>query len=1405
MTTREVSILCVASSKRFANNIRTSLSHEYTIEKWKWFRTIPLSSNISYLPDVIVLLHDKKEPWERIQDFGKQWESSIRLLIVQRPSQPLSRTKAFDRVLSVSEVINMQQVIAPLFSLRKKRLRKKIDLKHRSHGYHLYTYSGKKYRFQDGNTKAEKLLGLSTKESIGRSLHEVLEPHVPKSIVQTIVRFSQGTGTTELVGGTFEINGKTITIGAQKIDHFHLLLWFTEDVSVPVKTKTIVTPDSKTYFRQLPGEETVEVLKERVQHYEELFSKTFLTTPDAVNINRLSDGLYIAINEGFTALTGYTWNDVNGKTSLELNIWVNPDDRKRIVEQLLTERKVKEYEARFRMKDGSIRYGIMSASVVTINGEQCILSITRDVTDRKLIENRYRSLFESSPDPIVVFDEDFIICDINQRAFDAWGNERKDYFIGKSVLDFLAPEDRERALLNNNALRQTTVPHTTTYTLVRSDQVRVTCEVSISHYPQEPGKKRQFIAILRDITSNLRIQKEVQMLAHALKSIQESVVIVDTTGMILYVNEQFEQTYGYHASEIQSQHYNTFIYPGIVDEVEVAFEQCRKDGEWRGEQIHRKKDGTLFHVQSALYCVYNDTQNISAFVNIIQDLTKERKTEEILRKIVRGTSTTVGVEFFKSFAYHLASTLMVNTVIVGSIETQNACEVRQIAYWNGQQESQVLSIPIDCDDVGTLMQAKQEFLTAHEIPSSIGQVLFPDRNLSICGIILLRSAEKKVIGLIVLADSQRREFSRQEIAVLKIFAARAAAELQRLRAEDEWKKLLLAVEYNPVAIAIVTREHRIEYVNPQFTAMTGYSLNELKNQRIYEIPFEQASHIRALLVTKEGEQGEDIVVTKHERREVTTYVRSIPIYDATKAVSHYVILIEDISYRKRIEDRLRYSEERLREIFENDITGNYVCLIDGRIVDCNLAFMTMFGFPSHEEACRYSVHELYTNPSTFYTIVRKLQAKEKIIQQEYEMRRRDGKVVYVIQNILGIYNDDGTLKEMLGYIFDMTEQHRLELQARQSQKMELIGTLAGGIAHDFNNILNNIIGFSTQVRKHVHEPERIIKYCNSIEKSASRGAQIASQLLQFSRLKDAEVESVDIESILQEIASLVRETFPKTIILQEEIKESLHTVRGDRGALYEVFLNLCINARDAMPDGGTLTIRAYNGIVGVDTNPEWFTIDVNECVCIEVSDTGVGISENDLPKIFEPFYTTKEKGRGTGLGLSIAYNAVKNSGGSIIVESTLHKGTTFKVYLPAMNETPSEQPEEKNQMTRANGEKILLVDDEEAMLILGKEILEERGFRVLTAKNGAEAVELYAQEWQNIDLVILDLIMPLKDGGQAYLEMKEINPNIKAIFCSGFTSSKIISQLLEHEHLSAIQKPFRDEELIALVFKVLSA
>ncbi len=397
-----------------------------------------------------------------------------------------------------------------------------------------------------------------------------------------------------------------------------------------------------------------------------------------------------------------------------------------------------------------------------------------------------------------------------------------------------------------------------------------------------------------------------------------------------------------------------------------------------------------------------------------------------------------------------------------------------------------------------------------------------------------------------------------------------------------------------------------------------------------------------------------------------------------------------------------------------------------------------------------------------------------------------------------------TGKKLLTVIMrDVSERNRMEAQLRQAQKMESIGTLASGIAHDFNNVLNNVLGFAGQLKKHIQDQAKVQKYVDTNERSAHRGAELSSQLLSFARTSGHHTVPTDLGQIVREVLTSCRETFPASMTIEDRLEPALAPVLGDRGELYQVVLNLCVNARDAMQTkGGTgvLRVSARNVVVGHDVSPPLFAAPGDQCVELVVADTGCGIPEEIRSKIFDPFFTTKERGQGTGLGLAIVYNIVHSHHGTISLESEPGEGTCFHLYFPAIQRQAPPDPPAPGPARR-----ILLVDDEPAMQELGKELLEDEGYQVLVATNGREAIDIYRTRSGEIDLVVLDLVMPGMDGGQVYVEMKKINPSIKAFFCTGYISDHIIAGLLEAENLRAISKPFRPDQFLETVREVMGA
>ncbi len=518
-------------------------------------------------------------------------------------------------------------------------------------------------------------------------------------------------------------------------------------------------------------------------------------------------------------------------------------------------------------------------------------------------------------------------------------------------------------------------------------------------------------------------------------------------------------------------------------------------------------------------------------------------------------------------------------------------------------------------------------------------------------------------------------------------------------------------------------------------------------------------------------------------------------------------VFQDITERKRTETALRHSEERFTKAFRTSSDAIAISRVeDGTLVEINQGFTEQTGYARTEVIGRSDGDlGVWADPAQREQFVRELTARGDVKNFEAGFRVKTGEIRSGLISARPIEIDGE--RYMLTITRDITDRLMLEQQLNQAQKMEGIGTLASSIAHDFNNILNNILGFTMQLMKHASEPAKVQRYCQTIEKSAVRGAELSAQLLSFARKTRRENSPVDVAALVDEMAALCTETFPPAVTVRKIVEDGLPHVVGDRNELYQVLLNLCVNARDSMAGDGRegghiLTIEAVAADAGGTVSPRLLQAHGERSVELRVSDTGCGIPVEIRDRIFEPFFTTKERGKGTGLGLSVAYNVVRNHRGTILVESEVGQGSTFRIFLPPV---PGESPRgaDKGGSTKRQ-EGVLIVDDEVVMLDLGRELLEEQGYKVFTAPGGPAALELYTNNRNDIDIVVLDLVMPGMDGGQLYLELKKLNPAIKAFFCTGYMADRVITELLAEEDLKAIQKPVTPELFIRTIREVLA-
>ncbi len=518
-------------------------------------------------------------------------------------------------------------------------------------------------------------------------------------------------------------------------------------------------------------------------------------------------------------------------------------------------------------------------------------------------------------------------------------------------------------------------------------------------------------------------------------------------------------------------------------------------------------------------------------------------------------------------------------------------------------------------------------------------------------------------------------------------------------------------------------------------------------------------------------------------------------------------IVRDVTERERLRRDLQLSEERYRSLVENTLDGYFICEIpSGRFIFLNQRSCDIYGY-TMKEGLALTVWDVMV-PADHSRIRNRIQKRIEGERSESERRvytgvRKDGST-FRVEISTSLVDYQGKIS-VQGVIKDITEQERLELQLRQAQKMEAIGTLAGGIAHDFNNLLQAILGY-TQILtmgKEEDDPER--SKLEQIEKSAMRASELTQQLLAFSRKVESRLRPVDLNLEVRQVRKLLKRTIPKMIIIELHLQDDLMVVNADPAQIEQVIMNLAVNARDAMPEGGKIVIETENVFLDTQYCKTHPGAVPGEYVCLSFTDTGHGMKTEAVEHIFEPFYTTKEVGKGTGLGLSMVYGIVKSHGGYIMCYSEPGEGTTFKIYLPAVENKNREEEKEKKEEEELPGgtETILLVDDEELLRDIGKEILEDFGYAVLTAPDGETALELYKNRKGDISLIILDLMMPGMGGKQCLEQILAMAPEAKVVIASGYSVNGPTKAALEVGARGFIKKPFELKQMLKVVREVL--
>lgn len=990
-------------------------------------------------------------------------------------------------------------------------------------------------------------------------------------------------------------------------------------------------------------------------------------------------------------------------------------------------------------------------------------------------EELLRLLIDNLGDITAILAPDQTIRYVNPAVKEILGYTGKQ-MIGKNALNFVHPDDVSKVLASFSSLAQK-AGQTAAF------RHRLRHKDGTWHRFESRGRSLldnagELFIVLIATEAPAAAQTELDLdeqedRFHALIDHSHEVIgIVSLDGTIIYKSPSLASVMGYEPSEVVGRNCFEFFHP---EEREALRQGLSRIIENPGasqvtELRYRHKSGAWRWIEARVSNLL-DHPSVNGIVINYRDITDQRHTGEILRKSEAKLWSVL--ETVPDFIAQISSD--------GTIEFINRV-------FPGIGLEKLIGAKI------------YEFLRPHEYDrtrAAIQKILSTGEpeEIEVASNIL---GEKPLYYACRLAPVKDRESVNALIVVARDITEHKKAEEELRLKKTYFEQLFCNI---PLGVAMIDAQDRIIDINKAFSDIFLYSPEEVKGRRINEVvvPHDMVSEGEHLSITTH--EGETATAETRRRRKdgslVDVRILGVPIITGGTLVGIYGIY-EDISKRKLSEEELKQSEHNYRTFFEEDLTGDFTATIDGRLLSSNPAFRRIFGFRSPGEALGCNLRTFFHSAGGFEALMSKVQREKKLEYQEIELLHPDGRTLFLVANLTGKFDTRGNLSEIKGYLFDDTKRRELEMQLIQAQKLESLGTLAGGIAHDFNNILAIVMGHSTLLDKYRREPQKTDLSIDAIRKATKRGASLVRQLLTFARKSEAYFESVNVNDVVKEITKLLNETLTKTIAVTTHPALDLPLITADATQIHQVLLNLCVNARDAMPKGGELSITT--GVTPAEELIIRFPkTTAREYVRIDVSDTGTGMDQATLSRIFEPFFTTKKPGAGTGLGLAVVFGIIETHQGYIDVESEPGRGTTFHLYFPVGKRAPEEAEEEGGGPEAAQGgtETILVVEDEEMLRDLVNTTLTSNGYSVLLAVDGQEAIDVYVRHQEKIAVVLTDVGLPKLSGDEVFKRLKQINPYVKIVLASGFIDADLRSELTGEGAKYFIQKPYQANEILS--------
>jgi two-component system cell cycle sensor histidine kinase/response regulator CckA len=1035
-------------------------------------------------------------------------------------------------------------------------------------------------------------------------------------------------------------------------------------------------------------------------------------------------------------------------------------------------------------EDGDAHFEARYAPV----GPDLCISIVREITARKRMdealrcsEQRFRSLFDHAAVGVGIVALDGRFAEVNPCLAAILGYTRGE-LCARTVFDVTPREDwsSERETVRARLAGDDSFSFDKRY--LRKDGATVWAHLSGTLVRRPGGEPDYVVAVVEDIgerkEAETRLRRSEERLARALEGSEQGLWDANLATGRVYVDDRVLRNYGFEpgTAVADPELLRARIHPDDVAQVmaRVAAHLRGDEDAYRVEFRVADGQGGWRWLQDRAKVMERDAAGAPLRMAGTQaDVTDRRKVDEARIRLTRILEATTDLVATADAGGRL---LHVNTAgrrMLG-VAPEHDVAGKPLAAW--------------------LAPEAAEAFERLAVPAALRDGSWNGETT-----LLTRSGRRVPVSLVLLAHRG----GDGEVSFLSTIArditALMAAERALRESEEHFRAL---IEHASDVVAVLEGDCTVSFVSPSVERVLGYGPEELLGAETVVLLHPDDQH-RAREVMDRAVRGPGLPQAAEFRvrarngswRTMAAVATSLLHHPAVMGI---VVNLRDVTERRQIAEALRENEERYRTVFEQSSDAIFITGRDGSVIDVNTTFLEHFGF-SREELLRHGVQAVYADAGERDAFRREVETHGGVRDHPMTLRTRAGELRHCLVSSNVRRGPDGEVMGFQGIVRDVTEHRVLEEQLRQAQKMEAVGRLAGGVAHDFNNLLTAIRGNADLALMGLSDGDPLRGDLDEIRRAADRAAALTRQLLAFSRRQVLQPRALDLNEVVRGTDRMLRRLIGEDTELVCILGEGLGHVRADPGQLEQVLMNLAVNARDAMPGGGRITLRTEPARVDAATRPHP-DLEPGCYAALTVSDTGQGIPQGAMAHVFEPFFTTKEVGKGTGLGLATVYGIVRQSGGCVWAGNAPGGGAVFTIYLPRTNASPAQPSANEPAGRVARGEgTVLLVEDEPQVRALTRRMLERSGYTVLTAANGEEALRLVAGHAGPLDLVLTDMVMPLMGGRELVERLAGVRPELRVVFMTGYTAGGVDTEGAPGRGLVLLEKPFSPEVLTSTI------